>query len=102
MKKIVKRKIGYGLLILLIIVLNSIYFTLINNLGTVDNSLIKISYVCLLGSIVIIIIYLSEFFKNSEKVKNEEIQRFDNLIKFHEKQIDFYKNQIDKINKEYS
>jgi hypothetical protein len=101
MKKIVKRKIGYGFGILLILSLNIFLQIFIHNFNIADKGLIQMSYLCGFGSLIVIILWVLDFLKNSEKVKTEKIIRFNNQIKLYEKEIEFCKNEINKINNEY-
>ena len=99
MKKITKKRILLTMGIIFILALNILIGVLSSHL--IDPNFNKLIYLIILGSVVVVGLYVYDLSKSSNTVKNEKIQRFNNLIKFHEKEIEEYKKLIEQTNKDY-
>jgi hypothetical protein len=99
MKKLTKRRISLTLGIIVILSLNILLVILSSHVN--DPNLNKIMYLAILGSVVIVGLYVYDLTKSANIVKTEKIQIFTNRIKFHEKEIEGYKKLIEQTEKDY-
>ena len=84
-----------------VIALNSIMFYLNSNITDPKYNINILMYLIIFGSVVIIGLYICDFLKTTETVKDEKITIFKNRIKFHESEIERYKNLIEQTEKDY-
>lgn len=97
------RRIGYSVAILFMLALDAILIYLVdvikNDTGVHSINAESIGYVSLLailGSFIIIGMNIFELFKSEEKVKAENRKLIENQIKYHEKVISEFKEDLKK------
>lgn len=101
MKKITYHKLKYGIGIIFVILANVLIHFLNKNLEPKDVSINGLLYIASFGSLVIIVLYAWEIGKTSQVLKSEKITYFTNRIKYHQNEIDSYKQLIEKTEQEY-
>lgn len=99
MKKLTKRRISLTLGIIFVLSLNILMAVLRSYVN--DPNINKFMYLIILGSVVIVGLYVYDLTKISNTVKTEKIQIFKNRIKFHENEIEVYKKLIEQTEKDY-